>query len=179
MTNGIWLLIKVTFHLEVRPFTPFVVHFVNKLCDVSPFLITIFKVEWLLTAVKTRSSRRRVSFVCEQRSFLLTPNNLFRRTKVVPHFAEWVVSIVKGRSAQCGVGNSAKTGCSASWGRGVSPVKSRSSARKVGFVCEQKPFRVITSRNFRRKIIVPLTVRQPFRIAIGRSAKGRPYNAVE
>ncbi len=127
MTNGIWPLIKVTFHVEVPPFTLFVVHFVNKLWDISPFLITIFKEEWLLTAVKTRSSRRRVSFVCEQRSFLLTPNNLFRVKKVVPHFAEWVVSIVKGRSARCGVGKSAKTGRSASCGRGVLPVKSRSS----------------------------------------------------
>ena len=177
MTNDIWPLIKVTFHLEVRPFTLFVVHSVNKLWDISPFLITIFEVEWLLTAVKTRSSLRRVSFVCEQRSFLLTPNNLFRVKKVVPHFAEWRVRTNKGRSAQCGVGNSAKTGRSASWGRGVSPIKSRSSAWKVGFVSAQKSFRVITNGNFTRKIIVPLTVRQPFRIAIGRSAKGRPYNA--
>jgi hypothetical protein len=159
MTNGIWPPIKATFHVEVPPFTLFVVHFVNKLWDISPFLITIFKVKWLLTAVKTHSSRRRVSFVCEQRSFLLTSNNLFWVKKVVPHFAEWIVSIVKGRSAQCGVGNSAKTGGSASCGRGVLPVKSRSSARKVGFVCAQKPFLVITSRNFRQKIIVPLTVR--------------------
>ena len=159
MRNGICEPKMVAFHFDDRPFTIYMTRFVNKLCNVSPFLITIFKEEWLLTAVKTPSSRRRVSFVCEQRSFLLTPNNLFRRTKVVPHFAEWVVSIVKGRSAQCGVGNSAKTGCSASWGRGVSPVKSRSSARKVGFVCAQKPFLVITSRNFQRKIIVPLTVR--------------------
>ena len=159
MTNGIWLLIKVTFHLEVRPFTPFVVHFVNKLWDVSPILITIFKVEWLLTAVKTRSSRRRVSFVCEQRSLLLTPNNLFRVKKVVPHFAEWVVSIVKGRSAQCGAGKVAKIGHSASCGRSDLPIKTCSAKWKVGFVSAQKPFRVITNGNFTHQIIVPLTVR--------------------
>ncbi len=159
MRNGICEPKMVAFHFDDRPFTIYTIHFVNKLWDVSPILITIFKVEWLLCRHKTRSSRRRVSFVCEQRSFLLTSNNLFRMTKVVPHFAEWVVSIVKGRSARWGAGNSAKTGCSASCGRGVSPIKSRSSARKVGFVCAQKPFLVITSRNFRRKIIVPLTVR--------------------
>ena len=159
MRNGICEPKMVTFHFDDRLFTIYATHSVNKLWDVVPFLITIFNGEWLLCRHKTRSSRRRVSFVCEQRSFVLTPNNLFRMTKVVPHFAEWVVSIVKGRSAQCGADKVAKTGHSASCGRGVLPVKSRSSARKVGFVCAQKPFLVITSRNFRQKIIVPLTVR--------------------
>ena len=178
MRNGICEPKMVAFHFDDRPFTIYMTHSVNKIWDVVPFSITIFKGEWLLCRHKTRSSRRRVSFVCKQRSFLLTPNNLFRVKKVVPHFAEWVVSIVKGRSAQCGVGNSAKTGCSASCGRGVLPVKSRSSAWKVGFVCAQKPFLVITNGNFTRKNIVPLTVRYPFRRAISRSAKWESYHVM-
>ncbi|HPD44502.1 MAG TPA: hypothetical protein PKZ45_09645 [Dysgonamonadaceae bacterium] len=40
----------------------------------------------------------------------------------------------------------------------------------------QKSFRVITNGNFRRKIIVPLTVYRPFRAAIGRSMKWRPHH---
>jgi len=127
MRNGICEPKMVAFHFDDRPFTIYATHSVNKLWDVVLFLITIFKGEWLLCRHKTRSSRRRVSFVCEQRSLLLTPNDLFRVKKVVQHFAEWVVSIVKGRSAQCGVDNSAKTGHSASSGRGVLPAKSRSS----------------------------------------------------
>jgi hypothetical protein len=75
------------------------------------------------------------------------------------------------------VGKSAKTGHSASCGRSDLPIKTCSAKWKVGFVSAQKSFRVITNGNFMRKIIVPLTVRSPFRRAIGRSAKGRPYNA--
>jgi len=39
---------KVTFHLEVGPFTPFVGYSVNKLCYILSFSITIFKEEWLV-----------------------------------------------------------------------------------------------------------------------------------
>ena len=156
MRNGICEPKMVAFHFDDRPFTIYKTQSVNKLWDVVLFSITIFKGEWLLCRHKTRSSRRRVSFVCEQRSFLLTPNNLFQVKKVVPHFAEWVVSIVKGRSARWRAGKSAKTGRSASWGRGVLPVKSRSSARKVGFVCEQKPFLAATSEFCLRTKVVRL-----------------------
>jgi len=159
MRNGICEPKMVAFHFDDRPFTIYMTHSVNKLWDVVPFSITIFKGEWLLCRHKTRSSRRRVSFVCKQRSFLLTPNNLFRVKKVVPHFAEWVVSIVKGRSAQCGVDKVAKIGHSASCGRSDLPIKTCSAKRKVGFVCAQKPFLVITNGNFTHQIIVPLTVR--------------------
>jgi hypothetical protein len=79
-----------------------------------------------------------------------------------------------GRSAQCGVSKSAKKRRSASCGKGVLPIKTGSVKWKVGFVCAQKPFLVITNDKFTREISGHLTVHRPFRTVFDRSAKGRP-----
>jgi hypothetical protein len=76
------------------------------------------------------------------------------------------------------VAKSAKKGRSASCGRGVLPIKIGSAKWKVGFVCAQKPFLVLTNDKFTREITVPLTVNRPFGIAIARMAKWRPRSAM-